>query len=110
MVILGSGDRIVGDGGDDQFFALGGDNILTGGEGADQFWIAVAEFPESINTITDFEPEVDVIGIAGLGSTFDDLDFVTAEGGTRIGVNGTNLAVLSGIQPNSLGEADFVFA
>ena len=110
LVILGSNDRIVGDGGDDQFFALGDGNTITGGEGADQFWIAVAEFPASTNTITDFEPGVDVIGVAGLDSTFDDLDFVTAEGGTRIGVNGTDLAVLSGIQPSSLGEADFVFA
>ena len=110
LAILGSSDRIIGDGGDDQFFALGSGNTMTGGEGADQFWIAVAELPDEANTVTDFKPGVDVIGIAGLGSKFNDLDLVVAEGGTRISLNDTDLAVLSGIQPSSLGEADFVFA
>ena len=111
IAILGSGDRVVGDGGDDQFFAgAGGNNTLTGGEGADRFWIAVAALPDEANTITDFEPGVDVIGIAGVDLSFNDLDLLTANGNTRIGANGTDLAVLSGIQPNSLSEADFAVA
>ena len=111
IAILGSGDRVVGDGGEDQFFAgTGGDNTLTGGEGADRFWIAVAALPESANTVTDFEPGIDVIGIAGVDLTFNDLNIVKANGNTRIGANGTDLAVLSGIQPNSLSEADFAVA
>ena len=111
IAILGSGDRVVGDGGDDQFFAgAGGDNTLTGGEGADRFWIAVAALPDENNTITDFEPGVDVIGIAGVELTFNDLNIVTANGNIRIDANGTDLAVLSGIQPNSLSEADFAVA
>ncbi|WP_157259800.1 hypothetical protein [Chamaesiphon minutus] len=31
-----------------------GGNSLTGGAGADQFWIANAEIPKSANTVTDF--------------------------------------------------------
>ena len=51
----------------------GGDNILTGGAGADQFWIATAETPDATNIITDFTSGEDVLGIAGLGIGFDDL-------------------------------------
>ncbi|MDJ0536773.1 MAG: hypothetical protein QNJ70_30515, partial [Xenococcaceae cyanobacterium MO_207.B15] len=48
-----------------RFFAgSGGDNSLTGGAGADQFWIAVAETPSAPNVVTDYNPIEDVIGIA----------------------------------------------
>ena len=61
---LGKGDRALGGAGDDIFFVgSGGDNILSGGEGADQFWIVSAEIPEGANTIVDFEMGTDVIGI-----------------------------------------------
>ena len=54
-LILGESDRVFGGAGDDRFFVIsGGDNTMTGGEGADQFWIASAEIPESVNIITDF--------------------------------------------------------
>ena len=54
-LVLGSSDRVLaGAGGDAIFATSGGDNILTGGEGADQFWIATASLPESANIITDF--------------------------------------------------------
>ena len=48
-VILGAGDRVFGDDGNDRIFATsGGNNVITGNLGADQFWIADAEFPESV--------------------------------------------------------------
>ena len=54
-LILGESDRALGAGGADRFFVTdGGNNTMTGGEGADQFWVATAEIPEAANTITDF--------------------------------------------------------
>jgi len=47
--VLGQGDRYSGGIGDDQFYTTtGGDNTVTGGEGADQFWVAVAEIPTNV--------------------------------------------------------------
>ena len=70
-LILGESDRLVGAEGADRFFTTnGGNNTITGGAGADQFWIATAEIPEAANTITDFTIDEDVIGIAGLGVSY----------------------------------------
>ncbi|MEL7244935.1 MAG: calcium-binding protein [Cyanobacteria bacterium J06573_2] len=109
-VILGTEDRIVGGSGDDKFFAMsGGDNIITGGAGADQFWIATAEIPEAANIITDFTSGEDVLGIAGLGIGFDDLS-ITAQGdNTLIAANGSDLAILQGIGADSLIADNFAF-
>ncbi len=85
LAILGTGDRLVGAEGVDRFFVTnGGDNTITGGEGADQFWLANAQFPESTNTITDFESGVDVIGIAGLGIGFEELSITDSNGDALI--------------------------
>jgi len=54
-LILGSSDRAIAGNGDDAIFATsGGNNTVTGGAGADQFWIAPAELPESANIITEY--------------------------------------------------------
>ena len=61
--VLGSGDRALGAAGDDSFFFLGGDTTVTGGNGADQFWIVTAEIPDEANIVTDFDQvEADVLG------------------------------------------------
>ena len=110
-VILGTGDRIAGAEGADRFFTLdGGDNTITGGADADQFWIAGAELPESTNTITDFESGVDVIGIAGLGIGFDNLSLSDRDGNALIGTEEGDLALLEGVDAASLTADDFVFA
>ena len=120
--ILGTGDRFVGAEGADRFFATtGGDNTITGGEGADQFWIAVAEIPDSPNTFTDFMSGEDVIGIAGLDIEFSDLTFTDitmgmgfsglslaqSDNNTLISANGDDLAILLDVESSSLSEADF---
>ena len=110
MMILGSGDRVLGGAGDDQFFALdGGDNTITGGAGDDQFWVAAGELPESANTITGFEAGTDMLGVAGLDVSFEDLGLLQDNGVTRITTSGTDLAILSGVQSSSLSEANFAF-
>ncbi|MEM8827920.1 MAG: pre-peptidase C-terminal domain-containing protein [Cyanobacteria bacterium P01_G01_bin.19] len=51
-LVLGESDRILAGEGDDAIFATsGGDNTITGGAGADQFWIASAEIPDTSSTI-----------------------------------------------------------
>ncbi len=102
--ILGSSDRLSGAQGDDRFFALfDGDNTITGGEGSDQFWVAVLEIPESANIITDFTRGEDLIGIA-LGIGFDDLSLTPEGDNTLIAANGSDLAILLGVEPESLSR------
>ena len=109
--ILGTGDRLVGGDGDDRFFAqTGGENTITGGEGEDQFWIAVTEIPEGVNTITDFKAGTDVLGIAGFDADFGQLDISGQNGSEVIAFDGNDLAYLDGIEANSLTAADFAFA
>ena len=109
-VILGTEDRVLAGAGDDALFATtGGDNTITGGEGADQFWIASAELPESANVITDFMSGEDVIGIAGLGISFADVSITDSAGDALIAASGSDLAILSGVAADSLTESDFAF-
>ncbi|MDJ0571437.1 MAG: hypothetical protein QNJ53_20645 [Pleurocapsa sp. MO_192.B19] len=94
-----------------RFFAGdGGNNTLTGGVGADQFWIAVAEIPNAPNMVTDFNSTEDVIGIAGLGIGFGELNFTQQGDDVLIQANGSDLAIFQGITADSLGEDNFVFA
>ena len=62
--------------------------------------------PEEVNTITDFESGVDVIGIAGIGS-FEDISFKVDDGNTVINILNQDVAVLLGMQ--GVGESDFAF-
>ncbi|MEM8827921.1 MAG: TIGR03118 family protein [Cyanobacteria bacterium P01_G01_bin.19] len=110
-LILGEGDRILAGDGDDAIFATsGGNNTITGGAGADQFWIASAEIPDAANIITDFTSGEDVIGIAGLGIGFDDLSVTDLEGDALIAGSGSDLAILQGIDATNLTTSDFAFA
>ncbi|MBF2022551.1 MAG: hypothetical protein IGR93_21295 [Hydrococcus sp. C42_A2020_068] len=98
------------EGADTPTFTLeGGQNVITGDEGADQFWIAVAEIPESANTITDFESGVDVLGIIGLGIGFEDLSLTQDGDKTLIATGEKDLAILLGVEVDSLSSDNFVF-
>ncbi|MEM8827922.1 MAG: pre-peptidase C-terminal domain-containing protein [Cyanobacteria bacterium P01_G01_bin.19] len=110
-VVLGSSDRVLAGAGEDAIFATsGGNNTITGGAGADQFWIAAAEIPEAANVITDFTNGEDVIGIAGLSIGFDDLSITDLEGDALIAASGSDLAILSGVAADSLTADDFALA
>ncbi len=110
-LILGESDRLLGGAGDDRFFATsGGDNTITGGEGADQFWIATAELPESANIITDFTSSEDVIGLAGLGIGFEDVTLTQQDSDALIGTDGNDLALLVDVSIADISSDDFAFA
>jgi len=110
IIILGERDVVFGNEGNDSLFATtGGDNLITGGEGADQFWIASAAIPETANHIIDFDSD-DVIGIAGLGIGYDDLSLTQQEGNTLISAGEDELAILSGVDSASLSADNFAFA
>ncbi len=110
-IILGTGDRIVGAEGADRFFATsGGDNTITGGADADQFWIANAELPASANVITDFNSGEDVIGFAGLGIDFKDLSITQDGDDALISNDSQDLAILTGVDSSSLTDQNFAFA
>ena len=109
-LILGESDRILAGVGDDAIFATsGGDNIITGGEGADQFWIASAELPDSANIITDFAAGEDVIGLAGLGIGFEDVTLTQQDSDALIGTDGNNLALLVDVSIADISSDDFAF-
>ncbi len=110
VFILGTQDRLFGGDNSDRFFATsGGDNIATGGAGEDQFWVANAEFPDAVTTISDYESGVDVIGIAGLGISFEDLSITQDGENTLIASGDNNLAYLLSTDAASLSTDNFVF-
>ncbi|WP_208821564.1 hypothetical protein [Tolypothrix sp. PCC 7910] len=108
---LGSGDRALGGEGNDKFYVQeGGNNVLTGGAGADQFWVVNAEIPNKPNTITDFVLGTDVVGIGGYVKA--DLTFgQDAQSNAILAVKGTNVATFLGITQAQLQaeSAKFVF-
>ena len=117
-LIAGYEDRLFGGEGSDRFFLSegefegGGNNIVTGGAGEDQFWLANAQLPGAANTITDFSTEEDVFGIAGVDLAFADLNIGASEDNTDntvISTGSQDLAILVGVQADTITESNFVF-
>jgi len=112
LFFLGSDGRFVGGDGNDHFFAsTGGGNTITGGSGADQFWIVDGELPDSANTITDFEPGMDRIGIGGIGASSQaDLTFTQDGSSAIISFHCSELAVFLETEISALTDnANFAF-
>ncbi len=107
---LGSNDTVFGEEGDDRLFAQsGGGNTITGGQGSDQFWIASNQIPDSANTITDFTIGEDVIGIEGIGASFESLGLTQQDQNVLISFEGSDLAVLNNMETSDLNAENFVF-
>ncbi|EAZ91675.1 alkaline phosphatase PhoX [Crocosphaera chwakensis] len=120
---LGSGDdylfggtdnRILAGSGDDTLFvgSGGGNNVITGGAGMDQFWIVTdtVDLPLEANTITDFTSGEDVIGFATSDLDFDSLTLTQEGSSTVINAFEQDLAILLNTEVSALSAADFVFA
>lgn len=107
--ILGRGDTLSGGEGEDVFLnQSAGENIVTGGAGADQFWIAVAEIPDTAITITDLELDVDVIGVAGIGaSSTTNLNFRQDGSNAIVSFNDRDLAIFQEVDAISVEQNAF---
>ena len=114
---LGVGGRALGGDGDDHFYVgeesrpnfQGGGNLLSGGAGADTFWI-LTDNPtllETPNTIADFTIGIDKLGILNQGASFVFDDLIFDENQIKVGNN--PIAVLLGVQTNTLTINDFNF-
>jgi len=125
----GSNNRLYGGSGDDKLFSnvndllFGGDgddvlfagqqgaNRLSGGAGADQFWITNGSLPISNNIVTDFTVGIDKIGLGGVGVTqFCGLTLSQQGSDTLVKTGNTELVSLLGITSTSLTANDFVFS
>ncbi|MHC5848609.1 alkaline phosphatase family protein [Nostoc sp.] len=108
----GVNDSLFGGDGDDVLFAgQQGSNNLSGGAGADQFWIVNASLPSSKNIVTDFAIGIDKIGLGGIGVTqFSALTLLQQGADTIVKTGNTELASLLQITATSLTANDFVFS
>jgi len=93
-------DTLIGGNGTDTLTGGLGNDTLTGGNGQDIFVFAPGE---GIDTITDFNLERDKIGLTE-GLTFGNLSF----SGNEILIGSDVLAVLTGVNTNTLTASNFV--
>ncbi len=99
-------DVILGDDGDDTLWGDRGADTLTGGAGNDLFVLEAGRGPD---TITDFQPGSDRLGLAN-GLPFDQLRITGIEGGTlvQLASNGADIARLLGITPDGISAGNFI--
>lgn len=96
-------DFVSGDRGNDILYGDRGNDILSGGGDRDIFVLSGSD----LDTIADFEDGIDAIGL--VGRSFADLFLTIDSNGIIIADNrtGTPLALVLGIGPDALTEADF---
>jgi Ca2+-binding RTX toxin-like protein len=95
-------DTLKGSSGDDTLRGGAGDDTLVGGRGADTF---IQDFSVAGNdTITDFNPDEDVIDIAGLGE--DNLAVEVVDGGTLISAGEDNSLFVENVTPEQLAASN----
>jgi hypothetical protein len=102
-------NKLYGGRGNDKLFAKENDTLY-GNQGADEFWVAMKQFPKKANIIADFSPGTDIIGMKNLpGVTyFSDLKLEQQGGNTLISTaQGQALAVVRGVSTNALSINNF---
>lgn len=105
VLYAGTGDKLYGGPGNDTFFPGLGSSTFWGGTGRDRFWLAVAEAPNTFNTIVDFTPNSDQLAIALTGvSQLSGLTFSQQGANTQVSLTngGQVLALLQGVNANQL--------
>ena len=63
----------------------------------------------SADPITDFTSGEDVLGVAGIGASFESLDISQNGDNAAIAFGGDDLAILLGVDSAALTNNDFVF-
>lgn len=113
IVFVGTNNRIILGDGDDKLFisTSGGGNRITGGEGADQFWLYTDEgaIPNNPNIISDFNPDEDVIGFLNTTLSLGSSDFSYSQDGSDVIITafGQNVGILLN---TTITDSNFVFA
>ncbi|RUS99576.1 hypothetical protein DSM107003_01600 [Trichormus variabilis SAG 1403-4b] len=112
VLVSNLNDFLSGGDGDDVLFAgKAGGNQLTGGNGNEQFWVANGSLPTSKNTITDFTIGVDKIGFGGVEIlNFGQVTREQTDADTLLKNGTTEIALLVGVNANSLTASDFAFS
>ncbi|MEM9212773.1 MAG: hypothetical protein AAGD25_00220 [Cyanobacteria bacterium P01_F01_bin.150] len=100
----GGKDNIAGGGGDDTLLGGGGSDTIVGGGGND---IYVLERKSGQDTFRGFRVGQDQLGLSN-NLTFDGLTITAQGNNTLIRAGSNSLAILQGIQPDALSEADFI--
>ena len=96
-------DTLEGGAGDDRLAGGQGDDTLTGGLGSDTF---VQDFSNvNADTITDFNPNQDVIDLKGFGGigNVSKISVTEVDGGTLIGAGEGSTLLVEGVTPDQLG-------
>jgi len=103
----GAGDDVLKGGtGDDTLEGGAGDDTLEGGRGADTF---IQDFGQpGEDTITDFNPNQDVIDFSGLND-FEDISISEVDGSTLISVGEGNTLTINNITPDQLSADNVKF-
>ncbi|GFE71397.1 alkaline phosphatase [Chroococcus sp. FPU101] len=113
-LFAGANNRILAGSGDDTLFvgSSGGNNVITGGVGSDQFWVVTdsEDLPDMANIITDFTSGVDVIGFANTSLNFAGLSLIQDGQDMIVRALNQDIAKLINVQVSSLTETNFVFA
>lgn len=105
-----TGNRLYGGEGDDELFAGQGNDLLIGGQGSDRFFILNEELPESANRVADFTQGEDLIALQGFELGFANLNLRQKDENTVIKALDKELAILLGINSDSLTADDFLFS
>ena len=92
-------DRLIGGTGEDTLEGGAGDDTLTGGKGDDTF---IQDFSQpGEDTITDFNPNQDVIDFGGLDD-FENISISEVDGNTLISAGEGNTLTINNITPDQL--------
>ncbi|MBC1239950.1 SdiA-regulated domain-containing protein [Nostoc sp. 2RC] len=98
-------DRLLGGNGADILWGGEGDDLLNGGKGRDIFILSADN--NGTDTIQDFNPRQDFIGLSG-GLSLRQLTFVDVNCAAAILFGNDTLALLPGIKANQLLESSFI--
>lgn len=115
FVYTGTNNRIILGEGDDIIFAgyTEGGNVITLGEGSDQLWLTQDDdaIPADANSVTDFNPEEDVIGFGNTALSLDNRGDVWdyQQVGNDVIISGFDQEIAQ-LFNTSVTDANFVFA
>lgn len=98
-------DVIQGGGGADRITGGRGDDIMSGGTGKDIFYF---DTMSANDTITDFDPNAEILDFRGSGYSMADVSVQSVSGGALVTVGAVSIT-LQGVATSDIALDDFVF-